>query len=174
MTSAASPSNSLRGILATVELLAVAVWLGGLSVLGAIVAPTIFRNVAAPMSADAMTLVFRRFDKVAMACAAIVLAVEAARAFARDVLHTRLDIARVVVAASASGLAVWIGVSISPRIAALHEGGAIRGLDALGRQLDAVHALAETVAKTELALLVVLVTMNAIGLAHRRDATSAR
>ncbi len=166
--SASSASPTVRGVVATIELLAVSLWLGGLAVLGAIVAPTIFRNVAAPTSADAMTLVFRRFDKVAMACAAIVLAVEAWRAFARSERHTKLDIARVGVAALAAGLAVWLGMVISPRIAALHEAGAIRGLDALGRQLEAVHALAETVAKTELALLVALVALNAVGLAVDR------
>jgi uncharacterized membrane protein len=159
-------SPAARGAAATIELLATAVWLGGLTVLGAVVAPTIFRNVPAPTSADAMTLVFRRFDTIAMTCAGIVLAIEAWRAFARidGVARGKLDVARIVVAAAAAALAVGEGMVISPRIAALHAAGAIRGLDELGRQLEAVHRLAETAAKVELALLVALVALNAAGL----------
>ena len=45
-----------------VALLAIAVWLGGLLALGAVVAPVVFSMVSMPASADAMTTVFRRFD----------------------------------------------------------------------------------------------------------------
>ena len=71
-----------RRTLAIVALLAVAVWLGGLVALGAVAAPVVFSTVPWPSSADAMSIVFRRFDAVAMACAAIVLATEAVRAVA--------------------------------------------------------------------------------------------
>jgi len=72
----------MRRTLAIVALLAVAVWLGGLAALGAVAAPVVFSTVPWPSSADAMSIVFRRFDAVAMACAAIVLSTEAIRAVA--------------------------------------------------------------------------------------------
>lgn len=166
MASTARGSAS-HGAAVTIELLATAVWLGGLTILGAIVAPVIFRNVPTPSAADAMTLVFRRFDKIAMACAGIVLAVEAWRSFSRvDGPRTKLDVARIAVAAIAAALAVGQGIVISPKIAALHEAGAIRGLEALGRQLEATHTLAENDAKAQLVFLIALVALNAIGLAR--------
>jgi len=75
---------------AVVSSLAAAIWLGGLLALGAIVAPTVFHNVSYPENANAMTLVFRRFDLVAMACAAAALAGEALRVALR-VPSGRLD-----------------------------------------------------------------------------------
>src|SRR5579859_6957127 len=84
---------------------AIALWLGGMLALGAIVAPAVFHIVPAPWSADAMTVVFRRFDSVAMASAAVVLAVEVGRAAARLPIE-RLDLVRGAVAVLASGLAI--------------------------------------------------------------------
>lgn len=174
MSAAATPRDvaaSARGraVAAMVQLLAAGLWLGGLVVLGAVVAPTIFRNVPAPTSADAMTLVFRRFDKVAMICGAVLLLVEAWRAFARlDGARVRADLARVGVAGVAAALAVGQGMVISPRIAELHASGAVRGLDAAGRQLDSIHKLAEAEAKVQLALLVVFVALVVHRLARPR------
>ncbi|HEY5240541.1 MAG TPA: DUF4149 domain-containing protein, partial [Polyangiaceae bacterium] len=73
----------LRRVTGIVAMLALAVWLGGLVALGALVAPVIFSRVSMPWSADAMTVVFQRFDSVAMACAAVVLLTEAMRAVGR-------------------------------------------------------------------------------------------
>lgn len=139
-------------------LIAVATWLGGLVVLGVIVAPTIFGNVSMPASADAMTLVFQRFDLVAMSSAAVLLATEAARVLAR-VRFTRLDHARAGAGALAAVAAVVEGESISPRIAALHASGALRGRGADGLELDRLHHLAELLGKSEVLLLVVVVAL---------------
>ena len=65
-------SNASRALTA-LALAAVAVWVGGMLALGAIVAPVVFGMVAAPMSADAMTVVFRRFDRVALVCVVLLL-----------------------------------------------------------------------------------------------------
>ena len=51
-------------IATAISTLAAAVWLGGILVLGAIVAPIVFHEVPAPTSADAMTHVFLRFDRL--------------------------------------------------------------------------------------------------------------
>jgi uncharacterized membrane protein len=146
-----------------VALLATAVWLGGLLVLGAVVAPIVFSTVPAPVSADAMIAVFRRFDSIAMSAAACVLVVEAVRA--RRAAVRRLDLARIGAALLAAALAVWEGMSLSPRIEALHRSGAIRGLGSAGMELDAIHKLARTDAQIELVLLVILVVLQAFSLA---------
>ncbi len=159
----------LRAIPSAVALLALAVWLGGLLALGAIAAPVVFSIVPLPASADAMTVVFRRFDLVAMGCAAVVLAAEASRVALR-VPFGRLDVARAGASALAAGVAVYEGTSVAPRIALLHAGGVMRGVGDAGLELARLHAVAETCGKTELLLLAVVVALHgvALGLAPRR------
>jgi len=135
-----------------VQLLSIAVWAGGLLALGAIVAPIVFRVVPAPTSADAMTLVFRRFDGVAIACAVIALVAEAAFAL-RGGRATRADLARGVCLVGATLLAITIGAWLSPGIADLHRGGAVRHVGEAGQALERLHRLAELLAKGEIVLL---------------------
>jgi uncharacterized membrane protein len=153
--------------LSSVAVLAAAVWLGGMLALGAIAAPVVFRIVPAPTSADAMTLVFRRFDSVAMSCAAIVLVVEALRGVLLGV--GRLDAARMAVAALASALAIVEGTWLSPAIEALHRAGAIRGYGASGLELEAKHHLAELGGKGQAVLLLALLVLHVVTVARRGD-----
>jgi hypothetical protein len=171
----------MRRAAASVSLVAVAVWLGGLLALGAIAAPVVFSMVSMPSSADAMTIVFRRFDQVAMACAALVLASEAVGALARvgrePATRRRfapVDGARAAVGVAAAALAVFEGTHVSPRIAALHAGGAIRGLGAAGQELSHLHDIAQLCAKTEIVLLVALVVLHVVALTRGRDGRHPR
>jgi putative copper export protein len=161
--------TTLQRVLAVVALLAIAVWLGGLVALGAIAAPVVFSLVPYPSSADAMTVVFRRFDAIAMVCAAIVLISEAAGRLARVSLG-RLDQARAFLALVAAAAAVFEGASVSPRIAALHAAGAIRGVGDAGIELAHLHDLAETCGKTELVLLSALIVLHVVALSGRKKA----
>jgi hypothetical protein len=161
----------LRRTLAIVSLLAVAIWLGGLAALGAVAAPVVFSMVPWPSSADAMSVVFRRFDVVAMACAVIVLASEAVRAVA-GVSFARADHARAFASLLAAGAAVLEGVRISPRIAALHAAGAIRGVDGPGLELGRLHDQAEWCGKTELVLLSVVIVLHVVALSTPAGAKS--
>jgi hypothetical protein len=151
----------LRRAATVVALVAVAVWLGGLVALGVVVAPTIFALVSMPASADAMTMVFRRFDVLAMSSAAVVLTTEALRAVAR-VPFARIDHARAAVSVLAAAAAVLEGASVSPRIAELHAVGALRGRGADGIELDRLHHLAEMLGKAEVLVLVVLVALHVL------------
>ena len=159
--------NSLLAtrIAATLSLVAVGLWLGGLLALGAIAAPAVFTIVPLPTSADAMTVVFRRFDQVAMACGAVVLASEAGRVAAR-VRFGLADGIRAGAAVLASLLAVFEGSYVSPRIAWLHMGGAIRGVGDPGLELSRLHDLAETCGKGEVLLLVVVVAAYVVALSR--------
>lgn len=144
-----------------VSALAVAVWLGGLAVLGAIVAPTVFAIVPMPHSADAMTVVFRRFDTVAMSCAALALAAEALRVALR-VPFTRVDVVRGVTTVFAAAVTTYEGANVSPQIAALHASGAIRGVGAAGIELGRLHDVAEACGKVSLALLIAVVALQVL------------
>jgi hypothetical protein len=146
------PSRFVVTSIAVVQLLAVGLWASGLLTLGAVVAPIVFRVVPAPGSADAMTLVFQRFDSIAITCAAIALVAEAAFAL-RGGRVARADAVRGLCLVLATGLAITIGAWLSPGISDLHRGGAIRGLGDSGLALERMHRLAESLAKGELALL---------------------
>jgi hypothetical protein len=159
----------MRTAILTLYVLALALWAGGLVVLGAIVAPTVFGIVPAPTSADAMTVVFRRFDGVAIACAVIALLAEAALAW-RGGVSRRLDVLRGGATAVAAALAITEGAWLSPRIQALHRGGAVRGFGDAGLELEHLHRIAESVAKTELALLAAALVLLVARAARGADA----
>jgi hypothetical protein len=175
----------LRAALDFVSFAAVALWLGGLVALGAVVAPTVFHAVPAPTNADAMTLVFRRFDRIALGCAAAAVMAEAIR-FARPRAladeHARgaaswIALALVLLAALA---AVVEAIHFSPAIEALHRAGAVRGVRGLGGslspggELDALHRAAERLAKAEVALLFAVLASLALRLNAARDALVER
>jgi Domain of unknown function (DUF4149) len=154
------------------SMLAASLWLGGIVVLGAVVAPIVFRVVPAPTNADAMTLVFRRFDDVAVACAVVVLVAEAARASAE---HARLGVSgviRVGAALAGSALAAWQAFDLAPKIEALHRGGAVRGVGALGAQLDAAHQLAEGEAKAQVFFVAAFLVASVLSLASQSNANA--
>lgn len=152
MTSMQKSHRAVVTTVAVVQLLAVALWASGLITLGAVVAPIVFRVVAAPGSADAMTLVFGRFDAIAITCAAVALVAEAAFAV-RGGRVTRADVVRGATLVIAAGLTVTVGAWLSPGIADLHRSGAVRGLGEGGLALERLHRLAETLGKAQLLLL---------------------
>jgi uncharacterized membrane protein len=160
--------------LSIVALVAIAFWVGGMLTLGAIVAPIVFGMVPAPTSADAMTVVFRRFDKVAIACVAIVLLTEVGQAMVRKPL-LRIDVARASLSVVGGALVVWQALVVSPRIEALHRAGAIRGFGDLGLELEAAHKLAELGGKTQAVIAIALIALHVLGAgAARRSAERAR
>jgi hypothetical protein len=150
-------------IAASFALLAVAVWLGGLIALGALAAPVVFAVAPFPSNADAMTIVFRRFDLVAMGCAATLLATEAVRPALR-MRFSFLDHARAAMSVLAAVLAVYEGTRVSPRIAELHAGGAVRGVGAAGLELARLHDVAEACGKAQLAILAAVVVLHVVAL----------
>ena len=164
-------SEIARLVAVSLALLATGVWVGGIVVLGAIVAPTVSGIVPAPTSADAMTIVFVSFDKVAMTAAAIVAVAEVVRMRTMvPASPTKVDVIRLAVIGAAGVLAVVQGLWLSPTIVALHRAGAIRGSGELGQKLERFHAWSETCGKTESLLLVALVVL----LAHALMAPRAK
>jgi uncharacterized membrane protein len=113
-------------LLLTVEAVAVAIWLGGVVVVSAVVAPVVFGTVPAPASADAMVVVFERTSRIAMTASVLALLCEVAASRLRP--HVGLhDLARASVLALMAAFAIAEGAVFTPRIADLHRQGAIRG-----------------------------------------------
>jgi len=148
--------NVITLITQVATIFALALWLGGMLMLGAVVAPIVFSVVPARASADAMTMVFRRFDAVAITSAAVVLFCELWRVRITPKI-ARIDIARGIALATAGLLALYEGMVVSPRVESLHRAGAIRGSGDLGLQLESAHSLAEAISKGEALLLVVFI-----------------
>ncbi len=170
---ASSITERVRFAAGSVSLLAASVWLGGLVVLGAVVAPIVFHEVPMPESADAMTLVFVAFDKIAISASAIVAVAEVIR-FRADARMTaamsKIDLARLGAIAIAGTLAIIQGVWLSPAIVALHREGAIRGFGPSGEKLERIHAWSERCGKTESVLLVAMIVLLAHALQRPRRA----
>jgi hypothetical protein len=119
-----------------------------------------------------MSLVFRRFDAVTMACAALVVASEAGRALA-GARFTALDHGRGAVSLLAAVAAVVEGLSVSPRIAALHADGAVRGVNAAGVELAHLHDVAEALAKAQVILLAAVLVLHVLCLSAAPTASPA-
>jgi hypothetical protein len=98
-----------------------------------------------------------------MACAAVVLAGEATRVLVR-LPFSRADHVRAAASVLAAAVAVFEGTLVSPRIAALHAAGAIRGLEAAGMELARLHDVAELCGKVEVALLAVVIAATAVSI----------
>jgi hypothetical protein len=162
----------IRRVTSVVALLAIAVWLGGLVALGAIAAPVVFSIVSLPTAADAMTVVFRRFDLVAMTCAAAILVSEALCALGGR--FDRVDILRSAVSSVAAGSAVFEGIEVSPRIAELHAAGVSRGLGSGGIELARLHGVAELLGNAQVSFLAVAVALHVAALARSHDPSPPR
>jgi hypothetical protein len=152
---------------ATVAVVCLGLWVGGLVALGACAAPIVFHVVPAPLSGDAMGAVFRRFDRVAITCGVVVLACEAVRLRISSISapaapRSLAERTRTILALVATAAAIYGGARLSPAIVELHAAGAVRGSGPDGAALERLHALAESVAKVEvfagLLLLVLHVT----------------
>jgi len=156
-----------------VAVVALALWVGGLITLGACAAPLVFRLVPAPWSGDAMGAVFRRFDAVAISCAVVVLGCEAVRLWSRQSLGLRptmIERARGLCAIVAAVAAIYVGVDTSPKIVMLHAAGAIRGLGDSGLMLEKLHQVAETLAKIEVSIGLLLLVLQVLSLDDGKEA----
>ena len=159
----------------TVALVALTAWIGGLLALGAIVAPIVFAAVPFQLAADTMAVVFARFDKLAMGAAAVVLATEAVRGWAtstatEDRKGARANLARVGVSVTLVAMAVLEGLWVTPKIASLHAGGAVRGVGEAGAALASAHSIAELLGKTQALLAIALIALHVATLPAPRSA----
>ena len=167
LLSASRPQLS-RGALvavASLEIVSMAVWVGGLVALGAVTAPLVFGMVSMPTSADTMTAIFQRFDKIAMTFAALALATEAMLAL-RGGKSGRGDLVRSGIVTAAAALAIVQGAWLSPAIAGLHQSGVVRGVGDAGLTLDRTHHWAEVGAKGQVLFLLLAIVLVVVKVAR--------
>ena len=150
---------SVVRLTSTVALLALTIWVGGLLALGAVVAPIVFASAPFQVAADAMTLVFSRFDRIAMGAAAVVIATEAVRARVTPRLRSG-DVVRVLGSVLMAAMGAAEGVWVTPEIARLHAEGAARGVGEAGVALNAAHGLAEYLGKGQVLLALVVIALH--------------
>lgn len=157
-------------VAASVAVLAAGGWVGGMVALGACAAPFVFRLTPAPFSGYAMGAAFARFDRIALAAAALLLGAEVVRTWA-TLGRARSVAARVrrLLAITMAGAAAYLALTLTPQIGALHRAGAQRGVGTDGATLDAIHARAELVGKAEVLLGVVVIGLHVFTLPRRRD-----
>ncbi|WP_437742309.1 DUF4149 domain-containing protein [Sorangium sp. So ce302] len=166
---AASRRSLIDRVAASVAALAAGAWVGGIVALGACAAPFVFRLAPAPFSGDAMSAAFARFDQFALGAAVILLGAEVARTWAAYRQGAgRAARVRRVVAMVLAGCAAYVGLALTPRIAALHREGVRRGEGELGMELERVHRRAELVSKSEVFLGASLVLLHVFTLGARR------
>ncbi|MGK3999155.1 DUF4149 domain-containing protein [Sorangium sp. So ce1024] len=166
---AAARRSLIDRVAASVAALAAGAWAGGMVALGACAAPFVFRLAPAPFSGDAMSAAFARFDQLALGAAVILLGAEVARTWAagrRGAGHAAR--VRRVVAMVLAGCAAYVGLALTPRIAALHREGARRGEGALGVELERAHRRAELAGRAEVFLGASLVVLHVFTLGARR------
>lgn len=142
---------------------------GGLVALGACAAPFVFRMTPAPMSGDAMGAAFARFDRIALACAGVVLLSEIVRT-AVGRARARAPLARIrrLAAVGLAGAIAYGGMVVSPAILELHRSGVSRNVGEAGTRLEAVHQRASTLGKVEALLAAGLVAMHILTLPRPR------
>jgi hypothetical protein len=157
-------------IAATVAIVAAGSWVGGLVALGACAAPFVFRMTPAPFSGDAMAAAFGRFDQIAIGSAVVLLGAEVARTWAAGrrgrALLSRL---RRFAAMSMAALAVYTGLSLTPRIASLHHEGVRRGVGEEGAMLEHIHARAELTGKATALLGIAVIALHVFTLRGRHE-----
>ena len=150
---------------------AVLLYSGGLLVIGAIVAPTVFRS-GISAAADLMTTIFTRFDRVAVALVVVALIAEAMAVAMRGAPLDRLRIARgALVILFAAAVGVQSGY-LSPSIARMHHEGVRRYEGPRGVEFDRIHNWSSRVGK--LAVSLALAATVAVLLDRQRQPSQGR
>lgn len=148
-------------IAATVAVIALGLWAGGLIALGACAAPFVFEFTPYPFSGQAMGLAFRRFDGIAMTCGTIVVGCEVARTLVARRRDPQLvaRIRRALAILLACG-AIYGGVRLTPAILEMHSTGVRRNVGAEGAELERLHAQAELIGKATVPGALLLIVLH--------------
>ena len=82
----------------------------------------------------------------------------------------RANLARVGVSVTLVAMAVLEGLWVTPKIASLHAGGAVRGVGEAGAALASAHSIAELLGKTQALLAIALIALHVATLPAPRSA----
>lgn len=123
--------------------IALSLWLGGILIVGAVVAPAVFRTAKAQghtdmsqplyrFAGEAMGEVFRRFNYVILAAAAVLLVTGIAYGFLAGLSRRRVTM-RAVLTLLAAGVAVWVTFALYPELVRLRTSGEMVTFDQMHR-----------------------------------------
>ncbi len=150
-------------------LLSLVPWIGGIFVLGAVVAPTVFHGAPPDVAADVMTAVFRKYDRIAVLCAAALLVGEALRAVGLGAAASRsAEVVRYLLCVVLVGMTLYTAFVLSPRIDAMHRAGVVAGIGEAGARFARAHNLAEWLGKAVVLFGAAVAVLAALGAARPR------
>ncbi len=144
------------------QTLGLALILGGIFTLGALIAPVMFGTFPREDAGAVLTVVFRRFDMVVLICLGLIVVGELLRLWAHDVAFTMGVLAWIRYGLMGL-LAVGIIIStqiIDPKIEAMHQAGIRPDATEQGLEFNRIHKQSEKLYKAEMvgALLILLLT----------------
>lgn len=134
-----------------IERLALALWLGGFVVVGAVVAPLAFGVLSRPEAGELMGACFRRLNGIGVACGVILLVTLAVEAAADAAGSRRLLAARGALIGAALAVALYLGVSLFPRMEVAR---AAAPAGAAGPAFDRMHERSRQLLSLQMLLLV--------------------
>lgn len=172
----ASVSPLQRGGL-VIELLGLALMVGGMLALGAFTAPTLFKNLPLSDAGRVMTMIFRRYDNVLFYASLLIIAGEALKAITVGManylgefatLAERLRVGLVVVVLTLCTISLS---DIHPQMETMQQQGVIRGVGEAGKSFDKLHHRSEMYYKLQLlAAALALVSLGIKPLKHAKTA----
>ena len=143
-----------------IQMLGLALMIGGMLSIGAFAAPVIFKQVARPEAGDILTTIFRRYDKVLVIALIFVVLGEAFRVLSVQTAWTTLPLVREVVLVVTVLLLAYSLFGVNAKLEAMHKAGVGYGATAEGQEFLKVHKLSESLFKTEMmgAVIIMLLT----------------
>ncbi len=137
--------------------------IGGMLILGAFVAPVVFRNVVEPAAGDIMSPIFKRYDSLLLVCVCLLLVGEALRVLILGCPCIELgrETVRLIVWAALVGLILYSVYGVNAQIYTMHQAGTHVDPEHLA-QFSKVHKLSEQLFKTECFLGLILLVLNAL------------
>ncbi len=157
------------------QLIGLALMIGGMLALGAFTAPVVFKNFPRPEAAAAMSVIFRRYDLVLLGALGLVWIGEIFRNTVRIFALTPIFLTRLIILGLLTG-GIWVSTSVlNPQIEKLNHDGIVRDTTtAAGRDFDRAHKISESIYKVDLLLAVLLIFLTPIAVPRSKaDAMAA-
>lgn len=144
-----------------IQMLGLALMVGGMLSIGAFSAPVIFKHVARPEAGEILTTIFRRYDNVLIAALIMVVVGEVLRIMASSGFQWQapLPLARYAVMTAMIVMMLFSIFKINADIEAMHKAGIGYGATAEGQKFLQTHELSEKLYKTEMFGAVILILL---------------
>jgi hypothetical protein len=153
------PRHPLLTLAKTLEVLALCLWLGGLVVAGAVVAPVTFGALERAEAGRVMGEVFRRLNTIGIVCGGILLFALAMEAASVQPSLTRSRVVRAASVAVALGLGLYMGFALFPEMETLRR--EMRAASSPPAEFQQLHELSRRLISTQMLLLLFSLVLSA-------------